>query len=108
MPILIGAAIILLILALAFASMAIAIYNGLVSLRQQVDRAWANIDVILKQRFDEIPQIVQILEQYVGYEQSVLKNLAEARKHYGAASSVEDKIKSSSELSMAFRGVLAI
>jgi LemA protein len=96
------------VLIVALLAMAIGIYNGLVSLRQQVDRAWANIDVLLKQRFDEIPQIVEVLEQFVGYEQGVIKNLADARKHYGSAENVADKIKASGELSLAFRGIMAI
>lgn len=99
---------VLLVLFLALAAMAIGIYNGLVSLRQQIDRAWANIDVILKQRFDEIPQIVQVLEQFVAYEKSVINNLVEARKHYGQAQNVDDKIKASGEMSMALKGVFAI
>ena len=57
---------------------AISTYNALVSLKNQVDRAWANIDVILKQRFDEIPQLVKILEQFVKYEQSVIQKIMEA------------------------------
>lgn len=99
---------VLLVLFFALVAIVIGIYNGLVSLRQQVDRAWANIDVILKQRFDEIPQIVQVLEQFVGYEKGVINNLVEARKHYGQAQSVDEKIKASGELSMAFKGVIAI
>ncbi|MCC7442444.1 MAG: LemA family protein [Bdellovibrionales bacterium] len=87
---------------------AVAIYNGLVSLRQQVERSWANIDVILKQRFDEIPQLVQVLQQFVGYEQSVIRSLVEARKHYGAATGIAEKVQASGELSLALRGVLAI
>lgn len=100
--------VVLLVLFFALVAIVIGIYNGLVSLRQQVDRAWANIDVILKQRFDEIPQIVQVLEQFVGYEKGVINNLVEARKHYGQAQSVGEKIQASGELSMALKGVMAI
>jgi LemA protein len=84
------------------------IYNGLVSLKNQVQRAWANIDVILKQRFDEIPQLIQVIEQYANYEAGILQKLAEARSKYGAARSVDDKIKSSQEMSIALAGVVAI
>ncbi len=88
--------------------MGINIYNGFISLRNQVERAWANIDVILKQRYEEIPQLVKVIEQYTGYEAGVLQQLIEARKHYGHAQSVEDKIKASQEMSFALRGVIAI
>lgn len=88
--------------------MGINIYNGLVSLKVQVERAWANIDVILKQRYDEIPQLIQVIEQYVGYEAGILKELASARSHYGSAKSVGDKIQASKEMSIALQGVAAI
>lgn len=88
--------------------LAINIYNNLVRLKNQVQRAWANIDVILKQRFDEIPQLVQVIEQYANYEAGILNKLADARAHYGSARSVEEKIKSSQEMSLALSGVLAI
>lgn len=88
--------------------MSVNIYNGLVSLRNQVERAWANIDVILKQRYDEIPQLIQVIEQYANYEAGVIKKLADARSFYGRAHTVEEKIKSSQEMTMALSGVLAI
>jgi LemA protein len=84
------------------------VYNGLVSLRNQVERAWANIDVILKQRFDEIPQLIQVIEQYANYEAGLLEKIAEARSQYGSAKSVGDKIKSSQDMSIALQGVMAI
>ncbi len=84
------------------------VYNGLVALRSQLERAWSNIDVILKQRFDEIPQLIQVIEQYAGYEAGVISKLSEARTRYGQASSVAEKIKASQELSVALSGVLAV
>ncbi|KYG66322.1 hypothetical protein AZI86_04505 [Bdellovibrio bacteriovorus] len=89
-------------------AMAINIYNGLISLRNQLERAWSNIDVVLKQRFDEIPQLIQVIEQYVGYESDLLKNLAQARSHYGSARNVSEKIEASREMSFALQGVIAI
>lgn len=83
-------------------------YNGLIFLRSQLERAWSNIDVVLKQRYDELPQLIQVIEQYVGYESSLLKELAAARTRYGQASSVAQKIDASREVSSALRGVLAI
>ena len=88
--------------------MSVNIYNGLVSLKKQVERAWSNIDVILKQRFDEIPQLVQVIEQYAGYESSVLKNLSEARKSYGQTQNIHDKIEASQAMTVALKGIAAI
>jgi len=83
-------------------------YNRLVDLRFQLERAWANIDVILKQRFDELPQLMKVVEQYTGYEAGILKELAAARANYSSAHSVDDKIRAAGELSVATRGLLAI
>ena len=91
-------------LAIVFKNM----YNGLVFLRTQLERAWSNIDVVLKQRYDEIPQLIQVVEQYAGYEAGVLKELATARTHYGQAQSIPEKIDASKEMSLALRGVMAI
>ncbi len=88
--------------------MAVNIYNGLVGLRNQLERAWSNIDVILKQRFDEIPQLIQVIEQYANYEAGVIKTLVDARAHYGSARNVDSKIEASKEMSLALQGVIAI
>lgn len=88
--------------------MSMNIYNGLVSLRSQLERAWANIDVILKQRYDEIPQLVQVIEQFASYEAGIIEKLVEARTRYGSANNISDKIEASKEMSIAIRGVLAI
>lgn len=103
-----GFLIFLLVFAFALAVMMVNVYNGLIRLRNQVERAWANIDVILKQRFDEIPQLVQVVEQYAGYEAGVLKQLADARAHYGQARNVGEKIEASQEMSLALRGLFAL
>lgn len=104
MPVLIFVVLFLIV----FASMAIGSYNGLIRLRNQVERAWSNIDVILKQRFEEIPQLIQVIEQFTSYEGSVIKHLVEARANYGSARSVSDKIKASQEMTLALSGVMAI
>lgn len=96
------------IVTLGLLVMAMNIYNGLVSLRNQVERAWSNIDVILKQRHDELPQLIQVIEQYVGYESDVLKSIADARTRYGRAHDVGEKIEASRDLSLALKGVFAI
>lgn len=86
----------------------ISIYNSLIRLKNQIDRAWSNIEVILKQRFDEIPQLVQVLEQFVNYENQILSKLMEARTHYSSAKTVKDKMGSSEDMSLAFQGLLAL
>lgn len=63
----------------ALAVYIITIYNGLVSLKHNVSQAWSNIDVLLKQRHDELPKLVETCKQYMGYEQDTLRQVMEAR-----------------------------
>lgn len=57
----------------------VTIYNGLVRLRNNIDKAWSNIDVLLKQRYDEIPKLVAICEGYMQHERETLQKVVEAR-----------------------------
>lgn len=57
----------------------IAIYNNLVSLKHNIGKAWANIDVLLKQRHDELPKLVETCKQYMDYEQETLEKVMQAR-----------------------------
>ena len=63
----------------AIAIYAITLYNNLVTLKHNVDKAWSNIDVLLKQRHDELPKLVETCKQYMGYEQETLEKVMQAR-----------------------------
>ncbi len=54
-------------------------YNGLVRLRNQFRNAWHQIDVQLKRRYDLIPNLVEVVKDYMSYEQETLKKVIEAR-----------------------------
>jgi LemA protein len=58
---------------------AVMIYNSLVQLKHNVSKAWANIDVLLKQRHDELPKLVETCKQYMKFEQETLTRVMEAR-----------------------------
>lgn len=58
---------------------AITIYNSLVQIKHNVSKAWANIDVLLKQRHDELPKLVETCKQYMKFEQDTLTRVIEAR-----------------------------
>ena len=64
------------------------IFNGIVRLREQVDRAWSNVDVVLRQRLDEIPNLVECVKGYALHEQETIKNVAAARSQYLAQADV--------------------
>jgi LemA protein len=65
---------------------AVMVYNGLVNLKHNVSKAWANIDVLLKQRHDEIPKLVEVCKQYRQFEQETLQRVVEARSKVFSAS----------------------
>jgi LemA protein len=56
------------------------IYNGLIALTNNITKAWSNIDVLLKQRHDEIPKLVQICEGYMNHERGTLEAVMKARQ----------------------------
>ncbi|MCB1948839.1 LemA family protein [Nitrosomonas sp.] len=57
----------------------ILMYNNLVQLKHNVSKAWSNIDVLLKQRHDELPKLVETCKQYMGYEKNALETIIKAR-----------------------------
>ena len=71
------------------------LYNGLIALRNDVDKAWANIDVLLKQRHDELPRLVAVCQGYMQYERETLQRLTEAREKYASAYSMDQKAQAS-------------
>ncbi|THF60503.1 LemA family protein [Pseudothauera rhizosphaerae] len=66
------------------------IYNGLVRLKHNVARAWSNIDVLLKQRHDELPKLVEVCRQYKLFEQDTLVRVTEARARVASAREAHD------------------
>jgi LemA protein len=61
------------------------VYNGLVALRENVRKAWSNIDVLLTQRHDELPKLVETCKRYMAYEQETLERVMQARSAVFAA-----------------------
>lgn len=100
--------IILFLIALLIFGWIIGVYNRIVTVKNQIDRAWANIDVILKQRADEIPNLVSVVEQYASYEHTIIDKLLKARENYGVAKNIGQKIASSNEISSALNGLIAL
>src|SRR5690554_4919277 len=63
----------------------ITLYNQLVNIKHGVSRAWANIDVLLRQRHEELPKLVEACRQYMQYEQATLEQVISARNAVGQA-----------------------
>ena len=88
---------------------AIAVYNGLVSGRNQAQTAWSQIDVQLKRRHDLIPNLVQVVKDAMGYEQETLTKVVQARNAAVAASgSPAQAGPAEAALSQATRGLFAL
>src|SRR5215213_11490133 len=66
------------------------IYNQLVQIKHNVSKAWANIDVLLKQRHDELPKLVETCKQYMKFEQATLEKVIEARSRVFSARESQD------------------
>jgi LemA protein len=68
----------------------VSLYNNLVSLKHGVSKAWANIDVLLKQRHDELPKLVEVCKQYKQFEQETLQRVIAARSQVQQAREGQD------------------
>jgi len=77
-------------IAAVFLIYVISLYNHLVTVKHAVAKAWANIDVLLKQRHDELPKLVEVCKQYKQFEQETLQKLIEARSQVQAARQQQD------------------
>lgn len=69
---------------------AINIYNHLVRIKHNVSKAWSNIDVLLKQRHDEIPKLVETCKQYMKFEKDTLEKVMLARSQVASARQSQD------------------
>jgi len=86
-------------IALSLAVIAIGIYNALVTVRNNVLKAWNNIDVVLQQRHDELPKLIDTCKAYMKHEWDLLTRLTELRTGYAMAREIDDKVRAENELS---------
>jgi len=70
----------------------VVLYNRLVGLRNQVKNAWRQIDVQLKRRHDLIPNLVEVVKDYMSYEQETLEKVIQARNQAVSANTPEEAI----------------
>ena len=68
----------------------VVLYNSLVNVKNGVSRAWANMDVLLKQRHDELPKLVDTCKQYMQHEKSTLEKVIQARSQVSQAREAHD------------------
>jgi LemA protein len=87
---------------------AIAMYNSLVSLRQQTGNAWAQIDVQLKRRYDLIPNLVETVKGYMAHEKDTLERVIQARNMALQANTVKEKATAEAAVGAALTGIFGL
>jgi LemA protein len=86
----------------------VSLYNGLVQVRHQVDQAWANIDVLLKQRHDELPKLVDALKGYVSHERDLLESVTVMRTRAQATGAGTERVAVEEALSQGVSRLLVV
>jgi LemA protein len=86
----------------------IATYNDVIALERRIDKAWANIDVALKQRWDELPNLVAAVRGVMSFEQDVLTEVTRLRAAYSPRAPIESQAETSEATSAAVRQLFAV
>jgi len=86
----------------------VTIYNGLVALKNGIRQSWSNIDVLLKQRHDELPKLVATCEGYMRHERAIFQQLGEARAALASAHTVPDRAAAESGLTQVLGRFFAV
>ncbi len=86
----------------------VGIYNRLISLKNAVPQAFANIDVLLKQRHDELPKLLDVVKGYAAHEKETLESVIKARNMYANANTIDEKIESNNFLTGALKSLFAL
>ena len=87
---------------------ALSSYNAVVALRQRIDKAWSNIDVVLKQRHDQLPNLVAAVRGLMAFERDVLTRVTEARAAYTPSAPIRDQAVTSEATTAAVRSLFAV
>jgi LemA protein len=91
-----------------FAIYALVTYNGLVSLRNRIENAWAQIDVQLKRRYDLIPNLVETVKGYAAHERGTLEAVIQARNAAMTAQGPQDQAAAENMITGALKSVFAL
>jgi LemA protein len=108
MPLSVAAAFAFALAILVATFIVLATYNDVVALVQRIGKAWANIDVALQQRHDQLPNLVAAVSDVMGFEQDVLAEVTRLRNRYSPALSVPDQGALSAATSRAVRSLFAV
>jgi LemA protein len=87
---------------------AVSIYNNLVQVKHNVDQAWSNIDVLLKQRADELGKLINAVKAYLGYERDLLTRLTTLRSQVARGGTDESRLAAEREIGAGMGRVFAL
>jgi len=93
---------------IVFVAYVVAIYNTLVRLANNIDKAWSNIDVILKQRHDELPKLVEVCNSYMIHERETLESVTKARTAYREGLNINEKARAENQIVGALGKLFAV
>ena len=99
---------VLLLIAVAIVGYFITIYNGLIKLKNNIKKAWSNIGVLLKQRSDELPKLIEAVKGYMKHEKDVLENVTKARTNFMNASTVAETASADNMITGALKSLFAV
>jgi LemA protein len=102
------AVVVLLVIVVLLVAFVIAQYNSLVRLRNETQNAWAQVDVVLRRRYDLVPNLVETVKGYAAHERETLEAVIQARSGAIDASAVADQADSENMLSGALRRLFAL
>ena len=97
-----------LVVALGIVMYFVGIYNALVRMKNDIARSFSNIDVLLKQRHDELPKLIETCKGYMQYEQKTLQAVTEARAAYSRATTPGEKAQADNMITGALRTLFAV
>ncbi len=83
-------------------------FNTMISLDQQVQSSWSQVDVVLQRRFDLIPNLVSTVKGYAEHEKGILQEVTRLRSQWGAAATVSDKVEAANQLTGALSKLLLV
>ena len=96
--VMIGVVVILLIGVAGLVGYLISLYNSLIQVKNNIEKAWKNIDVLLMQRHDELPKLIDAVKGYMKHERELLKRITQLRAGYRNAGTMGEKTRIENDL----------
>jgi LemA protein len=108
MPLAFAGVVALVLVAVLVVFLVVTTYNTVIALRRRAERAWANIDVALKQRHDQLPNLVAAVRGIMGFERTVLDEVTRLRAAYSPTAPLREQAATAEATSTALRSLFAV